>query len=254
MINTKIKKLILGIVITFFTMTSAMALDIIIPSAAGGTYHKFATIMADGLKEKGVDVKLIVAGNCVLGKQKWNDATKNSIFLNSEATNAVAECNVPITTDNHAFTYFTAGWVIISHSDGLGERMGVVGYMKQTVKDLNVKLIPYKNTRSIKAAFIAGEIDSGFVIQAIAYGLKEGNVLIDTMEKDKGNFKNWVNNDLTLNYYIMKTPDVDDEVIEIIRNISKFKLIAEKKKMVPVTHGNHADHVKYLLTNEEKWK
>ena len=82
----KIKKLILGVVMTFFTMTSAMALDIIIPSAAGGTYHKFATIMADGLKEKGVDVNLIVAGNCVLGKQKWKDATTNSIFMNSEAT------------------------------------------------------------------------------------------------------------------------------------------------------------------------
>ena len=250
----KIKKLILGVVMTFFTMTSAMALDIIIPSAAGGTYHKFATIIANGLEEKGIDVNLVVAGNCVLGKQKWKDATTNSIFMNSEATNAVAECNVPITNENHAWTYFTAGWVIISHGDDLGDKMGVVGYMKQTVNDLNVKLIPYKNTRAIKAAFIAGEIDSGFVVQAIAYGLEKGNVLIDTMSEDKGNFKEWVNNDLTLNYYIMKTPDVDPAVIEMIKNISKFKLIAEKKKMLPVTHSNHADHVKYLLTNEEKWK
>ena len=74
------------------------------------------------------------------------------------------------------------------------------------------------------------------------------------MSEDKGNFKDWVNNDLTLNYYIMKTPDVDPAIIEMIKNISKFKLIAEKKKMVPVTHSNHVDHVKYLLTNEEKWK
>ena len=80
MINTKIKKLILGIIMTFFTMTSAMALDIIVASAAGGTYHKFASIMADDLKEKGVDVNLIVAGNCVLGKQKWNDDTQTQYF------------------------------------------------------------------------------------------------------------------------------------------------------------------------------
>ena len=246
------KKLILGIILSLFTMTSAIAVDFIIPSPAGGTFHKFATIMAEDLKEKGYDANLVVVGNCILGKKKWEEST-NSIFMVTEASNSVPKCTVPVTTDNHALTYFTAGWVIISHGDTLGERLGVVGYMRQTVKDLDVKLVPYKNTRDIKAAFIAGDIDSGFVVQSIAYGM-DANVLLDTMSEDKGNFKDWVNNDLTLNFYILKTADVDPAIIEIIANNPKLKTIAEKKSMIPVTHDTHEDHVKYLLTNQEQWQ
>ena len=246
------KKLILGIILSLFTMTSAMAVNFVISAPAGGTFHKFATIMAEDLKEKGYDANLIIAGNCILGKKKWEGAT-NSIFMGTEATNSVPECTVPITTDNHALTYFTAGWVIISHGDTLGERLGVVGYMRQTVKDLDVKLVPCGNTRDIKAAFIAGDIDSGFVVQSIAYGM-DANVLLDTMSSNKGNFEDWVNNNLTLNFYILKTADVDPAIIEIIANNPKLKTIAEKKSMIPVTLDNHKDHVKYLLTNMEQWQ
>ena len=63
------KKLILGIILSLFTMTSAMAVDFIISAPAGGTFHKFATIMAEDLKEKGYDANLVVVGNCILGKK-----------------------------------------------------------------------------------------------------------------------------------------------------------------------------------------
>ena len=68
------------------------------------------------------------------------------------------------------------------------------------------------------------------------------------------NFKDWINNNLTLNFYILKTADVDPAIIEIIANNPKLKTIAEKKSMIPVTHDNHENHVKYLLTNQEQWQ
>ena len=136
--------LILGIILFLFLITSAMAVNFVISAPAGGTFHKFATIMAEDLKDKGYDANLVVVGNCILGKKKWEEST-NSIFMVTEASNSVPRCTVPVTTDNHALTYFTAGWVIVAHGDTLGERLGVVGYMRQTVKDLDVKFVPLLN-------------------------------------------------------------------------------------------------------------
>ena len=145
----------LTIILTLAFLTKASALDLIVPASAGGTYHKFASIIADDLEAQGHDVNLIVTGNCVMGKKQWNDS-ESAIMINSEASNAVSKCNVPITKENFAHNLFTAGWVIVAKTDSLGDKMGVVSYMKNTVMALDVKLVPYKNTTEIKAAFLAG--------------------------------------------------------------------------------------------------
>ena len=57
----------LTIILTLAFLTKASALDLIVPASAGGTYHKFASIIADDLEAQGHDVNLIVTGNCVMG-------------------------------------------------------------------------------------------------------------------------------------------------------------------------------------------
>lgn len=246
------KKIITTLFVTLAFVTKAVALDLIVPASAGGTYHKFASIIADDLKAQGHEVKIIVSGNCVIGKKQWNDS-KSAIMINSEATNAVSKCNVPITNKNFAHNIFTAGWVIVSKTNTLGERMGVVSYMKNTVKDLDVKLVPYKNTTEIKAAFLAGEIDSGFLTTGRASEIESKVELVNTQSDDKGEFGSWKNNDLTLNYYLM-SKNVDAEIIDVIKNNKTLKAIATKKNMMPVTYDKLNKQVKYLKRNENKWK
>lgn len=246
------KKIITTLFVTLAFVTKAVALDLIVPASAGGTYHKFASIIADDLKAQGHEVNLIVSGNCVIGKKQWNDS-KSAIMINSEATNAVSKCNVPITNKNFAHNIFTAGWVIVSKTNTLGERMGVVSYMKNTVKDLDVKLVPYKNTTEIKAAFLAGEIDSGFLTTGRASEIESKVELVNTQSDDKGEFGSWKNNDLTLNYYLM-SKNVDAEIIDVIKNNKTLKAIATKKNMMPVTYDKLNKQVKYLKRNENKWK
>lgn len=231
--------------------TTASALDLVVASAPGGTYHKFTTVLAKSLQEQGIDAEVKVAGNCILGKKLWQDS-EDAIMFQSEASQAVPECNVPVTTDSLVSNVFTAGWVIVSKDGTLGNKMGVVSYMKQTVDDLDVTLVPYKNTREIKAAFLAGEIDSGFVVQAIADGL-DAHVILDTMSDNKGAFADWGNNSLTLNYYLMQKGNVDANTLKAVRNVAKFVAIADKKKMQPVLLDNMDAQLDYLMTNEQKW-
>jgi hypothetical protein len=246
------KKILITMLITFAFVTKASALDLIVPASAGGTYHKFASMIADDLKANGHEVNLVVSGNCVIGKKQWNDS-ESAIMINSEATNAVPKCNVPITKNNFAHNIFTAGWVIISKTESLGERMGIVSYMKNTVKDLDVKLVPYKNTTEIKAAFLAGEIDSAFLTTGTASEIENKFELVNTQTRDKGKFKTWKNNDLTLNYYLM-SKNVDVEIIDLIKSNEKLKAIASKKNMSPVMYENLNKQVNYLKRNENKWK
>ena len=246
------KKIITTLFVTFAFVTKAVALDLIVPASAGGTYHKFASIIADDLKAQGHEVNLVVSGNCVIGKKQWNDS-ESAIMINSEATNAVSKCNVPITKKNYAHNIFTAGWVIVSRTNTLGEKMGVVSYMKNTVKDLDVKLVPYKNTTAIKAAFLAGEIDSGFLTTGRASEIESKVELVNTQSEDKGEFGSWKNNDLTLNYYLM-SKNVDAEIIDLIKSNKTLKAIATKKNMMPVTYDKLNKQVKYLKRNENKWK
>jgi hypothetical protein len=245
----KLIKLALLFAITF--ILPANALDIIAPSSVGGTTHKFAMILQKDLQDKGFDTKIIIAGNCVLGKKEWQDS-KSAIFITTEASNSVPECTVEITKENYALNLFTAGWVIVSHTDSLGERMGVVSYMKQTVEDLDVKLVPYKNTTEIKAAFLAGEIDSGFLTTGRASEIKEKFVLINTMSSDKGAFANWKNNNLTLNYYVLGK-NIDTKIINAMKNNAKIIDIANKKQMHPVELNTKEEQVEYLLRNQDKW-
>jgi hypothetical protein len=246
------KKILITMMLTLVFVAKASALDLIVPASAGGTYHKFASIIADDLKAQGYEVNLIVSGNCVIGKKQWNDS-KSALMINSEATNAVSKCNVPITKENFAYNVFTAGWVIVAKTNSLGDKMGVVSYMKNTVKDLNVKLVPYKNTTEIKAAFLAGEIDSGFLTTGRASEIQNKFALVNTQSDDKGQFEAWKNNDLTLNYYIM-SKNVSADVIEAIRNNKTLKAIASKKSMMPVTHDKLQNQINYLKRNENKWK
>jgi hypothetical protein len=246
------KKIWITIILTLAFVAKASALDLIVPASAGGTYHKFASIIADDLEAQGYEVNLIVSGNCVIGKKQWNDS-KSALMINSEATNAVPKCNVPITNKNFAHNVFTAGWVIVAKTDSLGDRMGVVSYMKNTVKDLDVKLVPYKNTTEVKAAFLAGEIDSGFLTTGRASEIQNKVELVNTQSDNKGQFQSWKNNDLTLNYYIM-SKNVSADVIEVIRNNKTLKAIASKKSMMPVTYDKLKNQINYLKRNENKWK
>ena len=247
-----IKNFVLAVLFAIISIAPVNALDLIAPSSIGGTTHKFSIIIQKDLQSKGFDVNLIVAGNCVLGKKIWKD-TEEAIFITTEASNSVPECTVKITEDNYALNLFTAGWVIVSHTDSLGERMGVVSYMKQTVKDLDVKLVPYKNTTEIKAAFISGEIDSGFITHGRASEIEEKIVLINTMSSDKGAFSQWKNNNLTLNYYVLGK-NLDSKIIDAMKNNKKINDIATKKQMVPVELESTVEQVKYLLTNQEAWQ
>ena len=244
------KKLLLTATILFYT-TFAYGLDLIVPASSGGTYHKFATIIQKDLESKGFDVNLIVSGNCVIGKKHWQDS-KSAIMINSEATNAVKECTVDITEENYTHNFFTAGWVIVSKTNSLGKKMGVVSYMKHTVAELDVKPVPYKNTTEVKAAFLAGEIDSGFLTTGRASSIEEKVELINTMSDDKGDFVNWSNNDLTLNYYII-AKNVEGEILDAVRNNSKMESIAEKKGMMPITYKNKLTQIDYLKRNQKKW-
>jgi hypothetical protein len=244
-------KTILAILFAIILIAPANAVDLIAPSSIGGTTHKFSIIIQKDLQNKGFDVNLVVAGNCILGKKIWND-TEEAIFITTEASNSVPECTVEITEDNYALNLFTAGWVIVSHTDSLGERMGVVSYMKQTVKDLDVKLVPYKNTTEIKAAFLAGEIDSGFLTHGRASEIEEKIILINTMSSDKGNFSDWKNNDLTLNYYVLGK-NINSEIINAIKNNEKINEIANKKQMIPVELESIDEQVEYLIRNQKKW-
>ena len=131
--------------------------------------------------------------------------------------------------------------------------MGVVAYMKNTVEDLDVKLVPYKNTTEIKAAFLAGEIDSGFLTTGRASEIKNKFVLVNTQLKDKGKFANWENNDLTLNYYLM-IKNVDQSIITLVKKNQTLLNIADKKNMLPVTFGSVNKQIEYLKGNENKWK
>jgi hypothetical protein len=232
--------------------TSASAVELIVSSAAGGTYHKFTTVIASELEKQNIDVEVKIAGNCILGKKMYEDS-ESAIMFNSEATNAVNECNIPLTQEIYFTNIFTAGWVIVSKDGTLGSKMGVVSYMKQIVNDLPVKLVPYKNTKAIKAAFLAGEIDSGLVVQAIADGL-DAHIILDTMDNDKGQFKSWKNNDLTLNYYLITKGNVDPVVLNAIVKIEKLKSIANAKKLQPINLSDVDKQIKYLIDNEGKWK
>ena len=246
------KKITIALILTLGIFTKVLAVDLIVPASSGGTYHKFASIIAKDLKSQGHDVNLIVSGNCVIGKKQWNDS-HSAIMINSEATNSVGKCNVPITKKNFAHNIFTAGWVIVSKTKFLGKKMGVVSYMKNTVEDLDVKLVPYKNTTEIKAAFLAGEIDSGFLTTGRASEIENKFVLVNTQLKDKGEFSNWENNDLTLNYYLM-IKNVDQSIITLVKKNQTLLNIADKKNMLPVTFDSVNKQVEYLKGNENKWK
>ena len=173
-------------------------------------------------------------------------------MINSEATNAVKECTVDITEQNYVHNFFTAGWVIVSKTNTLGEKIGVVSYMKHTVAELDVKPVPYKNTTEVKAAFLAGEIDSGFLTTGRASSIEDKIELIDTMSDDKGEFVNWSNNDLTLNYYII-AKNIDEYVLEAVKDNYKMKDIAKKKAMMPINYNNKLIQIDYLKGNQDKW-
>ena len=73
------KQLLLTITFLFYS-TFASGIDLIVPASSGGTYHKFATIIKKDLESKGIEVKLIVSGNCVIGKKQWT-CLKNPTYL-----------------------------------------------------------------------------------------------------------------------------------------------------------------------------
>ena len=246
------KKIWLSVLMVMMLVTKVSAIELIVPASAGGTYHKFATMIADDLKQKGHEVKIVVSGNCVIGKKLWQQS-KSAVMINSEATNSLEKCNVPISKENFAVNLLTAGWVIVSKTDSLGEKMGVVSYMKNIFKDLDVKLVPYKNTTEVKAAFLVGEIDSAFLTTGRASEIENKVELLNTQEKDKGKFRKWKNNDLTLNYYLM-VKNVDDKIIDALKNNKTLEAIASKKNMMPVTYKSLNKQIKYLKRNEKKWK
>ena len=246
------KKIWFYILVMIMLATKVSAIDLIVPASAGGTYHKFANIIADDLKDKGHEVKIVVSGNCVIGKKIW-EQSETAIMINSEATNSIEKCHVPIRKENFAVNLLTAGWVIVSKTNSLGEKMGVVGYMKDIFKDFDVKLVPYKNTTEVKAAFLVGEIDSAFLTTGRASEIEDKIELLNTQDKNKGKFKKWKNNDLTLNYYLTQK-NVDVKVIDIIKNNKTLIAIASKKNMIPVTYKSVNRQIKYLKRNEKKWK
>ena len=133
----------------------------------------------------------------------------------------------------------------MSKTDSLGEKMGVVSYMKNIFKDLDVKLVPYKNTTEVKAAFLVGEIDSAFLTTGRASEIENKVELLNTQEKDKGKFRKWKNNDLTLNYYLM-VKNVDDKIIDALKNNKTLGAIASKKNMMPVTYKSLNKHSKTI--------
>ena len=104
-----------------------------------------------------------------------------------------------------------------------------------------------------KAAFISGEIDSGFLTHGRASEIEEKIVLINTMSSDKGAFSQWKNNNLTLNYYVLGK-NLDSKIIDAMKNNKKINDIATKKQMVPVELESTVEQVKYLLTNQEAWQ
>ena len=112
----KLIKLALLFAITF--ILPATALDIIAPSSIGGTTHKFAMILQKDLQDKGFDTKIIIAGNCVLGKKEWQDS-KSAIFITTEASNSVPECTVEITKENYnpKQNYYFVDYQLLENGD-----------------------------------------------------------------------------------------------------------------------------------------
>jgi hypothetical protein len=94
--------------------------------------------------------------------------------------------------------------------------------------------------------------DSGFLTTGRASSIKDKIELINTMSDDKGEFVNWSNNDLTLNYYII-AKNIDDDVLEAVKENDKMKDIARKKSMRPINYNNKLIQIDYLKGNQDKW-
>lgn len=228
------KKIILFL---FLSFNSAHAVDLIVPTGAGGTMHKFSTIIVDEMSKQGYDINMVLAGNCVQAKQKF-DSSDVAMMMNAEATQIVDGCDIPITEKNYATNLFTTDWRLVSKHGNPGERLGVVSMMKDIFKDTPSKIIPYANTSELDAALLAGEVDSIFTV--ISKSFKEGYQATQYL-------------DIQLNYYLLKKGPVED-VIATIETNQMLGTIGDKKGIAPKRFNTLEQQIEYLNTNEATWR
>lgn len=244
------KKLLVALAITF--SVPALALDFLVPTKPGGMFHKTSTLISNALPD--MNIKVNLAGNCVLGKTIWEETKTNTIYLNSEVLNNREDCHIDVTESNLRAVIATGGFAIVSRGDTVGKTIGVVGYMEHTARGLGAKAIPYANSTEVVNALKIGEIDSGLVPTAKMNQVEGTKVLMTTLDADKGEYANWPYNGMVMNFYILATPDVSEETMNTIVNTPELVEFVNSVNMPPVQYGDIPTTAKSLVEIEKLWK
>lgn len=227
------------ILIVLFTLMfgTAHAVDLIVPTKAGGTMHKFSTIIVEEMAKQNIEINMVLSGNCVQAKKLFETST-DAILMNSEATQIVEGCDISITEQNYGANLFTTDWRLVSKDGATGNRIGVVSMMKDIFVDQEAKVIPYANTSELDAALISEEVDSIFTV--ISKSKKEGYVATKLI-------------DIQLNYYLLKKGNVND-IVKSIESNTTLVTIGEKKGIAPIKNNTVQQQVEYLNRNEAVWR
>lgn len=230
------KKLLTILCLTIIS-NFAYAVDLIVPTKAGGTMHKFATIIVDELAKHNIKVEMLLSGNCVQAKRLWQSSDE-AIMMNAEATQIVNGCDVDINEKNYGTNLFTTDWRLVSKDGSVGKKFGVVSMMKHIFEDQDTKIIPYANTSELDAALLAGEVDSIFTV--VSKSQKQGYTSVKLL-------------DIQLNYYLLQKGNVA-AIIELIESNDTMTNIGIKKGIKPIRHATKQKQVEYLNSNEETWR
>lgn len=230
------KKLLTILFLTIIT-NFAYAVDLIVPTKAGGTMHKFSTIIVDELAKQNIEVNMILSGNCVQAKKLWQN-NKEAILMNAEATQIVEGCDIAIDNKNYGTNLFTTDWRLVSKDGVIGKKLGVVSMMKHIFADQNAKIVPYANTSELDAALLAGEVDSIFTV--VSKSQKEGYTATKLI-------------DIQLNYYLLQKGNVAN-IINLLETNKTLISIGDKKGIKPIRYNSVNDQVEYLNRNEETWR
>jgi len=155
------------------SITTASALELVIPAPASGVNAVLGQHVTDVLNAANIKTTSTLAGNCGRGYDIYNKANGPALTLAYNGFAATPECAISVTTDNLIATMFSAPVAICARPDvkdpvrrlTSGERVtfgiGGVDWPAPVFRELNpnMRLVVYQGSGVLLKGFAAGDTE-----------------------------------------------------------------------------------------------
>tara|TARA_Y100000114_G_C11752442_1_gene325092 strand:+ start:1360 stop:2211 length:852 start_codon:yes stop_codon:yes gene_type:complete len=187
------KKLFLSIIATMFFISTASAVELILPvKPGGGTHRTGMKIQAALADSQGIKAELKFTGSCKVAEKMWNDATGETIML-ANASLWATGCNLGTNIKDNEYVVLVKAMehAICRASDNptltldkflnpsiskiVGSSYTLVNSMKSILEDTgnkSSKVVNFGNSRKLKVAATTKDADYWYMTVADGHRMK----------------------------------------------------------------------------------